>query len=161
MNQAVLQLHDLVKTFKKNGEEVHAVKSMDISINSGEMVCFLGPSGCGKTTTLRMVAGFETPTSGMITINGNDVTNIPVNKRGIGFVFQNYALFPHLSVANNIAYGLRTQHMDETMIKQKITSSLELVGLPDIGERYPSELWEESNNAWRSHVSSSWSHHSF
>jgi iron(III) transport system ATP-binding protein len=140
MNQAVLQLHDLVKTFKKNGEEVHAVKSIDISINSGEMVCFLGPSGCGKTTTLRMVAGFETPTSGMITINGNDVTNIPVNKRGIGFVFQNYALFPHLSVANNIAYGLRTQHMDETMIKQKITSSLKLVGLPDIGERYPSEL---------------------
>lgn len=135
-----LELKDVVKEFSKGGKKVRAVDSINLEVEEGEMVCFLGPSGCGKTTTLRMVAGFEIPTSGMITIKGKDVTNIPVNKRGIGFVFQNYALFPHMSVANNIAYGLKTKHVDSLTIAKKTKEALELVGLPNVAERYPSEL---------------------
>jgi iron(III) transport system ATP-binding protein len=135
-----LQLRNVVKAFTKGGKTVRAVDNVNLDIEEGEMVCFLGPSGCGKTTTLRMVAGFETPTSGVITIKGKDVTNVPVNKRGIGFVFQNYALFPHMSVANNIAYGLKTRHIDPVTIAEKTKEALELVGLPNVAERYPSEL---------------------
>ena len=136
----VLKLSNIIKEFDKNGEKVRAVNNLNLNIKDGEMVCFLGPSGCGKTTTLRMVAGFEIPSSGEITIEGRDVTNIPVNKRGIGFVFQNYALFPHLSVAKNIGYGLENKGLDKTEIKKRVQDSLDLVGLPNIAERYPTEL---------------------
>lgn len=136
----ILKLSNIIKEFDKNGEKVRAVNDLNLNIKDGEMVCFLGPSGCGKTTTLRMVAGFEIPTSGEIKIEGRDVTNIPVNKRGIGFVFQNYALFPHLSVAKNIGYGLENKGMDKNEIKKKVNEALELVGLPNIAERYPTEL---------------------
>ena len=136
----ILKLSNIIKEFDKNGEKVRAVNDLNLNIKDGEMVCFLGPSGCGKTTTLRMVAGFEIPTSGEIKIEGRDVTNIPVNKRGIGFVFQNYALFPHLSVTKNIGYGLENKGMDKNEIKKKVNEALELVGLPNIAERYPTEL---------------------
>lgn len=136
----VLKLSNIIKEFDKNGEKVRAVNNLNLNIKDGEMVCFLGPSGCGKTTTLRMVAGFEIPTSGEITIEGRDVTNIPVNKRGIGFVFQNYALFPHLSVAKNIGYGLENKGLDKEEIKKRVQDSLDLVGLPNIADRYPTEL---------------------
>ncbi len=136
----ILKLSNIIKEFDKNGEKVRAVNDLNLNIKDGEMVCFLGPSGCGKTTTLRMVAGFEIPTSGEIKIEGRDVTNIPVNKIGIGFVFQNYALFPHLSVAKNIGYGLENKGMDKNEIKKKVNEALELVGLPNIAERYPTEL---------------------
>ncbi|NLD97890.1 MAG: ATP-binding cassette domain-containing protein, partial [Synergistaceae bacterium] len=104
-----LELSNVSKVFQKDREQVRAVDSVSLSVAPGEMVTFLGPSGCGKTTTLRMVAGFEIPSEGQITIDGRDVTNVPVNRRDIGFVFQNYALFPHMSVFENVAYGLRVK----------------------------------------------------
>ena len=100
-----LEIRDVSKIFQKDGEPVRAVDRVSIAVAPGEMVTFLGPSGCGKTTTLRMVAGFETPTQGEILIGGHDVTQVPVNRRGIGFVFQNYALFPHMSVFENVEIG--------------------------------------------------------
>ena len=102
-----LELAQVSKIFQKDRDLVRAVDAVSLSVLAGEMVTFLGPSGCGKTTTLRMVAGFETPSAGTISIAGEDVTNVPVNRRDIGFVFQNYALFPHMSVFENVAYGLR------------------------------------------------------
>ncbi len=140
MGNVVLRLKNVIKEFSKNGVPVRAVDDLNLDIEDGEMVCFLGPSGCGKTTTLRMVAGFEIPSSGAITIKDKDVTNIPVNKRGIGFVFQNYALFPHLSVAKNIAYGLEGKKLDKATIAKKVKDSLALVGLPNVADRYPTEL---------------------
>lgn len=138
--RVVLKLANIIKEFEKNGEIVRAVNNLNLDILEGEMVCFLGPSGCGKTTTLRMVAGFEIPSSGVITIEGKDVTNIPVSKRDIGFVFQNYALFPHLSVEKNIGYGLENKRVNKAQIKEKVKNALDLVGLPNIASRYPTEL---------------------
>ena len=100
-----LELSNVSKIFQKDRELVRAVDNVSMTVAPGEMVTFLGPSGCGKTTTLRMVAGFETPSGGTITIDGQDVTNVPVNRRDIGFVFQNYALFPHMSVFETRASG--------------------------------------------------------
>lgn len=102
-----LHLHDIRKTFVKDGASFNAVERVELDVKGGELVTFLGPSGCGKTTTLRMVAGFETPTAGRILIDGQDVTNVMVNKREIGFVFQNYALFPHMTIGDNV--GLRVE----------------------------------------------------
>jgi iron(III) transport system ATP-binding protein len=140
MNDIALKIENVSKVFSKGTETVRAVDNANIIVNQGEMVTFLGPSGCGKTTTLRMVAGFELPTEGTITIQGQDMTNTPVNKRGIGFVFQNYALFPHMTIYNNIAYGLRTTKMDEKLINKKVLDALDLVGLKNAERRYPNEL---------------------
>ena len=127
MTSSALELHNVSKTFSKDGHEVHAVQSVNLTVEQGELVTFLGPSGCGKTTTLRMVAGFELPTGGAITIQGEDMTNMPVNKRGIGFVFQNYALFPHMSVYGNVAYGLKARGEKDKDIRDKVKSALDLV----------------------------------
>src|SRR5215831_18842457 len=89
--------------------EVYAARAVALDVAPGEFLTLLGPSGCGKTTTLRMIAGFETPDEGQIRFAGHDVTHLPANRRNIGFVFQNYALFPHLSVFENVAYGLRVR----------------------------------------------------
>jgi len=140
MNDIALKIENVSKVFSKGTETIRAVDNANIIVNQGEMVTFLGPSGCGKTTTLRMVAGFELPTEGTITIQGQDMTNMPVNKRGIGFVFQNYALFPHMTIYNNIAYGLRTTKMDEKQINKKVLDALDLVGLKNAERRYPNEL---------------------
>ncbi len=140
MNDIALKIENVSKIFSKGTETIRAVDNANIIVNQGEMVTFLGPSGCGKTTTLRMVAGFELPTEGTITIQGQDMTNMPVNKRGIGFVFQNYALFPHMTIYNNIAYGLRTTKMDEKQINKKVLAALDLVGLKNAERRYPNEL---------------------
>jgi len=140
MNDIALKIENVSKIFSKGTETIRAVDNANIIVNQGEMVTFLGPSGCGKTTTLRMVAGFELPTKGTITIQGQDMTNMPVNKRGIGFVFQNYALFPHMTIYNNIAYGLRTTKMDEKQINKKVLDALDLVGLKNAERRYPNEL---------------------
>ena len=115
-------------------------KELDLDVKGGELVTFLGPSGCGKTTTLRMVAGFETPTSGRILIDGQDVTDTMVNKRHIGFVFQNYALFPHMTVGDNVAYGLRMRNESSKEIKTKVAQGLEMVGLSQVEKRYPNQL---------------------
>lgn len=135
-----LQLHNLQKTFTKGSETFTAVHNVELTVAGGEMVTFLGPSGCGKTTILRMVAGFETPTSGSILVDGEDVTNRPVNSRGMGFVFQNYALFPHMSIFENVAYGLRARKEQDSVIKRKVLEGLELVGLPRVEARFPSQL---------------------
>lgn len=140
MTTAALELINVTKTFHKEREKVTAVDSVNLIVNQGEMVVFLGPSGCGKTTTLRMIAGFELPSSGKILIEGSDMTNVPVNKRGIGFVFQNYALFPHMNVYNNVAYGLRSRNERESTIKVKVKNALDLVGLTNEEGRFPNQL---------------------
>ncbi len=133
-------LEHLTKTFIKDRSEFRAVDDVHLTINKGELVTFLGPSGCGKTTTLRMIAGFETPTAGRILFDDRDVTDIQVNRRDIGFVFQNYALFPHMTIFDNVAYGLRARKQTDTAITNKVAESLELVGLPNIAARYPNQL---------------------
>jgi iron(III) transport system ATP-binding protein len=140
MKKSALELKEVTKVFQKGREPVRAVDAVDLLVEEGELVTFLGPSGCGKTTTLRMVAGFELPTGGQITIQGEDMTNTPVNKRGIGFVFQNYALFPHMSVYNNVAYGLKSRGEKDDAIRPKVIKALQLVGLQKTENRYPSQL---------------------
>ena len=135
-----LHLKDITKTFIKDGKQFNAVEKVDLHVKGGELVTFLGPSGCGKTTTLRMVAGFETPTSGQILIDGEDVTNIMVNKRQIGFVFQNYALFPHMTVGDNVAYGLKMRGESASQMAPKVGEALEMVGLAGTEKRYPNQL---------------------
>ena len=135
-----LELSNVSKIFQKDRELVRAVDDVSMTVAPGEMVTFLGPSGCGKTTTLRMVAGFETPSGGTITIDGQDVTNVPVNRRDIGFVFQNYALFPHMSVFENVAYGLRVKRDREGDIRRKVLEGLDLVGLTKAEIRFPNQL---------------------
>jgi putative spermidine/putrescine transport system ATP-binding protein len=117
-----------------------AVESFNLGAEQGEFVSFLGPSGCGKTTTLRMIAGFEQPTAGTITINGHDVTYTPPNKRNVGMVFQSYALFPNMNVADNIGFGLRVRKRPKDQIRKRVAELLEIVNLPDKGDRYPYQL---------------------
>jgi len=117
-----------------------AVKRFDLEVDEGEFVTFLGPSGCGKTTMLRMIAGFETPTRGTIRIGDKDVTDLPPNKRNIGMVFQSYALFPNLTVAGNIGFGLRIAGKPAAEIKKRVDEMLDMVQLPQMRDRYPAQL---------------------
>ncbi len=117
-----------------------AIPGLNLEIEPGELVTLLGPSGCGKTTTLRMLAGLESPTSGQVLIAGQDVTRLPANRREVSMVFQSYALFPHMSVAQNVAYGLESSGMSRVEAKEAAASGLELVGLAGLGSRFPSEL---------------------
>lgn len=125
---------------KKSYGDIHVVKDFNLSIEKGEFVSFLGPSGCGKTTVLRMVAGFGTPSSGSIHIDGHDVTGMRPNQRRIGMVFQAYALFPNLTVAQNVGFGLRVEGKGKAEIRSRVNEMLELIGLPHLGERYPFQL---------------------
>ena len=131
-----LQLIELRKTF---GSTV-AVESLDLTVRDGEMVAFLGPSGCGKTTTLRMVAGFVAPTGGTIRVGGQDITDLAPNHRDMGMVFQSYALFPHMSVRGNVAFGLKARRVPAADIAPRISAALDLVGLNGLEERYPKQL---------------------
>jgi putative spermidine/putrescine transport system ATP-binding protein len=117
-----------------------AVEDFNLSAEQGEFISFLGPSGCGKTTTLRMIAGFELPTSGAITIAGQDLTDIPPNKRNVGMVFQSYALFPNMTVTDNIGYGLRVAGKPKAEIAQRVKEMLAIIHLEDFGGRYPYQL---------------------
>jgi iron(III) transport system ATP-binding protein len=137
---AELKIENLCKTFTKGREIVDAVRGVNLTVAEGELVTFLGPSGCGKTTILRMVAGFETPSGGSIRVGGEDITALPVHSRGIGFVFQNYALFPHMSIFENVAYGLKTRGEAEDAIARGVASALELVGLSGVERRFPNQL---------------------
>ncbi len=135
-----LHIANLEKIFVKEGERFAAVAGINLSVPAGELVTFLGPSGCGKTTTLRMVAGFETPSAGEIRIGDRDVTSVPANKREIGFVFQNYALFPHMKVFDNVAYGLSVRGEPRRQIAAKVREALAMVGLERTEGRYPNQL---------------------
>jgi putative spermidine/putrescine transport system ATP-binding protein len=131
-----LQLSGVQKSF--GGETV--VKNFDLTVARGELVTFLGPSGCGKTTTLRMIAGFETPTRGEIRIDGQDITGLRANRRNIGMVFQSYALFPNMTVAGNVGFGLRIAGKSASEIKARTEEMLALVKLPEFAARYPYQL---------------------
>ncbi len=133
---AFLELTNVHKTFG----QFNAVESFNLKVERGELVSFLGPSGCGKTTTLRMIAGFEMPTSGAITVNGGDITRIQPNKRNVGMVFQSYALFPNMNVAENIGFGLRIAKKPASEIKKRAEEMLTLIHMPGLGNRYPYQL---------------------
>ena len=120
--------------------EVYAARDVRLDVKPGEFLTLLGPSGCGKTTTLRMVAGFETPDEGRIRFGGQDVTAMPANRRGIGFVFQNYALFPHLPVVDNVAYGLEVRRVPAAEVAQRVAEVLKMVGLAGYEHQFPSQL---------------------
>jgi iron(III) transport system ATP-binding protein len=117
-----------------------AVDNVTLEIPAGKLVTLLGPSGCGKTTTLRMIAGLEHPTGGRIWIGDENVTALPASNRSVTMVFQSYALFPHLTVFENVAYGLRIAKLPEAEIARQVAGVLELVGLPQVGARYPAQL---------------------
>ncbi|WP_294641347.1 ABC transporter ATP-binding protein [uncultured Aureimonas sp.] len=125
---------------EKRFGSVVAIRSLSFDIEPGTLVTLLGPSGCGKTTTLRMLAGLEQPTAGRILIGGRDVTNLPANERDVSMVFQSYALFPHMSVGENVAYGLRSGGRPKREAQERAKQGLALVGLDGYAERLPSEL---------------------
>ena len=135
-----LSLKNICRRFIKDNEEFLAVNNVNLDVQPGEFLTFLGPSGCGKTTTLRMIAGFETPSSGQILVDGVDITNVPANERGLGFVFQNYALFPHMTIFDNVAYGLKIRGESKDTMATKVREALALVGLTKAEQRYPSQL---------------------
>jgi iron(III) transport system ATP-binding protein len=137
-----LRLDQLVKAFPQRGGKgnVLAVDGVSLDIYSGEFVTLLGPSGCGKTTTLRLIAGFEIPTEGRILLDGQDITHQPPNKRDMALVFQNYALFPHMTVYKNVAYGLETRGLAARVIKERVSNVLALVGLQGLEDRRPNQL---------------------
>lgn len=116
------------------------LKGLNLKVEKGELVSLLGPSGCGKSTTLRVVAGFIDPQGGTFTLDGEDMTRVPVHKRNFGLVFQSYALFPHLSVYDNVAFGLRTRKMDKAEIDRKVQSILEVCGLSEFARRFPKQM---------------------
>ncbi|HVQ39119.1 MAG TPA: ABC transporter ATP-binding protein [Pyrinomonadaceae bacterium] len=129
-----------LKNLSKRFDKTIAVSDVSLDVERGEFFGLLGPSGCGKTTTLRMIAGLEKPDAGVIEFDGNDITNLPAEHRGFGMVFQNYALFPHLNVAENVAFGLRARRRPKAEIHDRVKSSLELVQLPGYEKRRVDEL---------------------
>ncbi|WP_274627767.1 ABC transporter ATP-binding protein [Arvimicrobium flavum] len=129
-----------IQGVKKAFGNVTVVQDFNLDVGRGEFVSFLGPSGCGKTTVLRMVAGFEEPTAGSIAIGGKDVTRLKPNQRNIGMVFQAYALFPNLTVAQNIAFGLKVAGVGKAETDRRVAEMLELIKLPQFGDRYPYQL---------------------
>lgn len=130
------------KIFKdpQNGQDVNAVDNVNFTVEPGQLVTLLGPSGCGKTTALRMIAGFEIPTTGKIYIGDEDITNIPPNLRDSAMVFQSYGLFPHMNVFENVAYGLRLRKVKHEIINEKVKRFLKMVGLEGLEKRPPSRL---------------------
>ncbi|GAB4518978.1 MAG: ABC transporter ATP-binding protein [Roseibium sp.] len=129
-------LTDIVKKFGN----FTAVHRMNMEIADGSFVTLLGPSGCGKTTTLRMIAGLIDPSEGDITIKGQRINDVPIHRRNLGLVFQNYALFPHKTIAENVAFGLKYRQVSKADAEKKVRNALDLVQLPEVGDRYPKQL---------------------
>jgi spermidine/putrescine transport system ATP-binding protein len=136
LNNPIISLKNVTKSY---GEDI-ALRKIDLEIRNGEFLTLLGPSGCGKTTLLRLISGFEQPEDGDVFINQKNVTQLPPEKRHINMVFQNYALFPHMTVFENVAFGLRCQKLPETKIQQKVTDALQMVKLDKFAERRPQQL---------------------
>jgi ABC-type Fe3+/spermidine/putrescine transport system ATPase subunit len=137
MTSATIRLEDVTKTFDGR---VLAVDGVTLDIAAGEFFSLLGPSGCGKTTSLRMIAGFELPDSGRVHVAGRDITDLPVHKRDMGMVFQSYALFPHRTVAENVAFGLRMREVPKPDIERRVKAALAQVALTGLEERKPGQL---------------------
>jgi len=135
-----IELRGVAKEFRSHGEIVAAVKGIDVTIEEGEFFSLLGPSGCGKTTTMRMVAGFEEPTRGTVHLHGADVTLTPAHRRDVNMVFQSYALFPHMNVFDNVAFGLRRKKAPKGEVTQRVTEILGIVGLDGYARRRPREM---------------------
>jgi len=136
-----LQLKSISKDFtSRGGKNVAVVKNFDLGVEKGEFVCLVGPSGCGKTTILRIIAGLEAPSAGEVFLDGGDITRTPPEKRDMAVVFQHYALFPHMSVFNNVAFGLAVRKVPRGEMKEKAEEMLSLVGLRGLGDRSPGEL---------------------
>ncbi|MBG0767456.1 MAG: ABC transporter ATP-binding protein [Spirochaetaceae bacterium] len=140
MKTDYLELKNLTKVFGKDSDKIIAVDHVNLQVPEGSLVTLLGPSGCGKTTTLRMIAGFHTPSVGNVYIDGVSMNEIPPNKRPTAMVFQNYALFPHMTVFENIAYGLRVRKETNEEITKKVTDIMNLIGLENLGDRQPRQL---------------------
>jgi ABC-type Fe3+/spermidine/putrescine transport system ATPase subunit len=147
----ILQLQHLTKRF----DAFTAVDDLSLDIAAGEFLTFLGASGSGKTTTLRMIAGFERPTSGEILMEGTSITPLPPFKRDINTVFQSYALFPHMSVRDNVGYGLRMRGVPKAEIGKRVEEALQMVQLGHLGERAPANSPEGNSNV--SHSPAPWS----
>ncbi|WP_198666583.1 putative 2-aminoethylphosphonate ABC transporter ATP-binding protein [Marinomonas shanghaiensis] len=135
-SSAYLELHNIHQSFGSH----HALKDVSLQIAEGEFVCFLGPSGCGKTSLLRIIAGLDTPTSGTLLQGGIDITHAPIKHRDFGIVFQSYALFPNLTVADNIAYGLVSQKVSANDRRARVKELLTTVGLSGSDDKYPAQL---------------------
>ena len=136
MSGGEVQVVDLIKRFGP----VTAVHGINLHMPGGEFFSMLGPSGCGKTTTLRMIAGFEQPSDGKILLDGEDMTGTPPHKRHVNTVFQNYALFPHLNVQDNVAFGLRRQRVERNELQRRVAEALDLVQLTGFEKRKPAQL---------------------
>jgi putative spermidine/putrescine transport system ATP-binding protein len=133
---ATVEFRGLRRSFGTNT----ALDGLDLTVRPGELLALLGPSGCGKTTALRMVAGFESPDSGAVLVDGSDITGIPAHRRDAGMVFQSYSLFPHLNARDNVAFGLKMRRVGSAERRKRADELLELVGLPQYGDRYPHQL---------------------
>ena len=136
MSEIILELDNIIKKY----ENQEVIKNMSLTINKGEFLTLLGPSGCGKTTTLRIIAGFETPTSGSVLLEGSHVENKQPNERNVNTVFQNYALFPHMNVFDNIAYALKIRKVNKLEIKKRVLKMLSLVQLEGYEKRKTDQL---------------------
>ena len=135
-----IELTGVIKEFRSGHDVVTAVRELDLTIAEGEFFSLLGPSGCGKTTTMRIIAGFEEPTAGAVSLHGRDVTGVPPNKRDVNMVFQSYALFPHMNVFENVAFGLRRKAVAKPEITRRVGEMLEIVNLGGREHRRPREL---------------------
>jgi ABC-type Fe3+/spermidine/putrescine transport system ATPase subunit len=142
---SLLSLQNISKSF----DTTRAVNDVSLDVSKGEFFGLLGPSGCGKTTTLRMIAGLEQPDTGSIKFDGKDITNLPPERRGFGMVFQNYALFPHLNVFENVAFGLRARHKSKAEMDERVVGALELVQLPGYDKRRWTNSPVDNSNALR------------
>jgi len=133
---AYLELHNISKSFGTAA----AVEEFELAVERGEFVSFLGPSGCGKTTTLRMIAGFEMPTTGTISLDGKDITSMPPNQRNVGMVFQSYALFPNMTVGKNVGFGLKVHGRPKDEVERRVQEMLSLIQMGHLEKRYPYQL---------------------
>ena len=137
---SAISLERVVKAYRSGPETVRAVRGVDLEIARGEFFSLLGPSGCGKTTTMRMIAGFEEPTEGTVCLSGKDVNGVPANQRDVNMVFQSYALFPHMSVGANVAFGLERKRVPKQDIRRRVDAMLDLVELGPRAKHRPAQL---------------------